>query len=116
MNITIKIETILTGIATFLLLALLVIMPIDIVDFYEDKETYAMVYHLDMNEKNWEWGYLSGWVYAGVLIVVGLTIIALRVIKKNNQMIRKLNWTFLILFFGSMIVGFYNWMRTGFDH
>jgi hypothetical protein len=116
MNNTIKLETLLTGIAAFLLLALLVTMPIDIVDFYDDKQTYAMVYHLDMNEKNWEWEYLSGWAYMGVLIIVGLTIVALRLIKKNNKTIRKLNWIFLILFFGSMIFGFYDWMRTGFDH
>lgn len=111
-----KIETILTGVAAFLLLLFLIIMPSDIVDFYEDKQTYAMVYHLDTNDKNWEWEYLDRWIYMGVLIVVGLTIITLRLIKRNNEIIRKLNWTFLLLFFGSMIIGFYNWMKTGFDH
>lgn len=75
MNRTIQIETLLTGLAAFLLLALSVIMPIDIVDFYKNKETYALVYHLDTNEKNWEWEYLSEWAYIGVVILVGLTIL-----------------------------------------
>ena len=75
-----------------------------------------MVYHLDMNQKNWEWGYLKGWVYMGSLVIIGFTIIALRLIKKKSKMIRKLNWAFLILLFGSTIVGVYNWMRAGFDH
>jgi DMSO reductase anchor subunit len=116
MDNMIRIETILTGIAAFLLLAFLVIMPIDIMDFYEDKETYVMVHGLNTNENNWEWQYLDRWVYLGLLSVIGLTIIVLRHIKKDNKTIQKINWTFLLLFFGSMIIGFYSWMRTGFDH
>ena len=112
----IKIETILTGIATFLLLTFLVIMPIDIMDFYADKETYVLVHDLNTNEKNWEWQYLDRWVYLGLFSIVGLTIITLRLIKKDNKTIQKINWTFLLFFFGSMIIGFYNWMKTGFDH
>jgi hypothetical protein len=112
----IKIETILTGIATFLLLTFLLIMPIDIMDFYGDKEIYANVYHFDTTEKNWEWQYLDRWVYVGLLCVIGLTLISLRLIKKNNEIIKKMNWTFLFFFFGLMIIGFYNWMKTGFDH
>lgn len=112
----IKIETILTGIATFLLLTFLIIMPIDIMDFYTEKETYALVYDLNTNEKNWEWQYLGKWVYVALLITTGLTVITLRLIKKDNQIIRELNWAFLFFFFGSMIIGFYNWMKTGFDH
>jgi hypothetical protein len=110
-----NVEITLTVIAGALLLLFLVVMPIDIVDFYEDQDTYVMVHQLDTNEKNWEWQYLSGWVYLGILIIVGLTIMMLRLIRKNNEIIRKLNWTFLILFFGSIIVGFYKWMQTGFD-
>jgi hypothetical protein len=116
METTIKIETILTGIAAFLLLTFLVIMPIDIKDFYADKETYVMVHGLNTNEKNWEWQYLDRWVYLGLLSIVGLIIITLRLIKKDNKTIKKINWTFLFFFFGVMIIGFYNWMKTGFDH
>lgn len=112
----IKIETILTGVAAFLLMTFLVVMPIDIMDFYADKETYVMVHGLDTNEKNWEWQYLDTWVYLGLLSIVGLTIITLRLIKKDNKTIQKINWTFLLFFFGTMIIGFYKWMRTGFDH
>lgn len=116
MRNSIKLEILFTSLAALLLLTILVLIPIDIADFYEDKKTYASVYHLDMNEENWEWGYFRGWVYMGLLVTVGLTIISLRVIKKKNEIIRKLNWAFLILFFGSIILGFYNWMQTGFDH
>lgn len=105
-NNKIDIETILTGIAAFLLLILLVIMPIDIKDFYADKETYARVHDLNTNEKNWEWQYLDRWVYSGLLIITGLTIMTLRLIKRDNEIIKKINWTFLFLFFGSMIIGF----------
>ena len=112
----IKIETVLTGIAVFFLLAFLAIMPIDIMDFYGDKETYATVYDLNTNEENWEWQYLDRWVYLGLLIIIGLTVTTLRLVKKDNQIIKKLNWAFLFFFFSSMIVGFYNWVRTGFDH
>jgi hypothetical protein len=61
----IKIETILTGVAAFLLLALMVMIPFDIVDFYADKETYARVYDLNTNEEYWEMRYLSSWIYMG---------------------------------------------------
>lgn len=111
-----KIETILTGIAIFLILTFLVIIPIDILDFYADKGTYAKVYDLNTNDKNWEWQYLDRWVYLGLLNVIGMTVITLRLIKRNNEIIKKINWTFLFLFFGSIIIGFYNWMKTGFDH
>jgi hypothetical protein len=111
-----RIEIILTGIATLLLLIFLVIIPIDIMDFYGDKETYAKVYDLNTKERNWEWEYLSRWIYMGLLIIVGLTVITMRLIKSDNEIIRKINWTFLFLFFGSMIIGFYNWMKAGFDH
>jgi hypothetical protein len=111
-----RIETTLTGTATFLLFAFLVIIPIDILDFYGDKEPYSKVYNLNTNEKNWEWGYLNRWIYVGLLIIIGLTVIALRLIKKENEIIKKMNWIFLFVFFGSMIMGFYNWMKTGFDH
>lgn len=110
------IETILTGIAAFLMLTFLVVMPIDLKDFYTDKETYAAVHNLDTTEKNWEWQYLDSWVYFGLLSIVGLTIITLRLIKKDNRTIKKINWTFLLFFFGAMVIGFYNWMKTGFDH
>lgn len=61
-------------------------------DFYAEKETYARVYGLRTNEKNWEWQYLDKWVYVALLITTGLTVITLRLIKKDNQIIRKLNW------------------------
>lgn len=85
-------------------------------DFYADKETYARVHDLNTNEKNWEWQYLDRWLYLGLLIITGLTVITLRLIKWDNEIIKKLNWTFLFVFFGSMIIGFYSWMKTGFDH
>ena len=112
----IRIETILTGVSAFLLLTLLVIMPIDIMDFYSDKETYVKVYDLNTNEKNWEWQYLNRWIYLGLLSIVGLTIVILRLVKKDNKTIQKINWSFLLFLFGSIIIGFYNWMKTGFDH
>jgi hypothetical protein len=98
------------------LVALLVIMPIDIMDFYSDKETYVMAHELNTNHSNWEWQYLYRWLYLGLLSVIGLTIITLRLIKKKNTIVQKINWTFILLFFGSMIIGFYSWMKTGFDH
>lgn len=112
----IKIETVLTGIATFLLLMFLVAMPIDIMDFYAEKEKYVRVHDLNTNEENWEWQYLDTWAYLGLLSIVGLTIVTLRLVKKDNKTIQKINWTFLLFFFGSMIIRFYNWMRTGSDH
>lgn len=112
----IKIETILTGIVAFLLLTFLVIMPIDIIDFYKDKETYVKVHGLNQNETNWEWQYLDRWVYLGLLSIVGLTMVTLRLIKQDNRTIQKMNLTFLFFFFGAMIIGFYKWMKTGFDH
>lgn len=112
----IRIETVLTGIATFLLLTFLVAIPIDIMDFYAEKETYVRVHDLNTNETNWEWQYLDTWVYLGLLSIVGLTIVTLRLVKKDNKTIQKINWTFLLFFFGSMIIRFYDWMRTGSDH
>jgi hypothetical protein len=112
----IKIETVLTGIAIFLLLTFLVVMSVDIMDFYAEKETYVKVYNLNTNEKNWELQYLHRWIYLGLLSIVGLTTVTLRLINKDNKTIQKINWTFLIFFFGSMIIGFYNWLKTGFDH
>lgn len=109
-------ELVITGIALFIMMLMLIIMPIDIVSFYGDKETYAKVYNLDMGKENWEWEYLKGWFYLGVLIVVGLTVISLRLIKSNDKVIEKVNWTFLVLLFGWIIIGFYNWMNSGFDH
>jgi len=116
METKLKIEIFLTGVAVFFLLGLLVIMPFDIMDFYGDKETYARVYHLNTNERNWEWQYLDRWVYFGLLIFTGLTVITLRFVKKDHRKIRKVNWIFLLFFFGSIIIGIYNWMKTGFDH
>jgi len=112
----IKLELILTGVAGVLVLIVMVVMPIDIIDFYENKETYAMVYQLNTQNENWELEYLSRWIYIGAPAVVGLIIMTLRIILKNNEMIRKMNWIFLFVLFASMIIGFFNWMKAGFDH
>ncbi len=111
-----KIEIILTCIAASVVLILLVIISVDIADFYSDKKTYAMVYQLNTNEANWEWGYLGRWLYTGVLILAGLTVMPLRFVKNKNGVVKKLNWTFLVLFFGFMILRFFIWMKTGYDH
>ena len=116
MKTTIKIEIALTSIVICMLLMLLVVIPFDIANFYDDKDTYSKVYHLDTNDKNWEWEYLSGWLYLGGLAIIGLTIASLRLIKRDNQIIKKLNWTFILLFFGTMILRFYTWMKSGYDH
>lgn len=112
----VRIEIILTGIVASLLLILLVIMATDIMDFYNDKETYSKVYELHTNEKNWEWQYLSRWAYIGPLIFIGLTIVTLRIIKKNNETIKKVNWLFLLFFFCFSMIQFYRWMKTGDYH
>jgi hypothetical protein len=112
----INIETIFTGVAAFLLLTLIVVIPFEIMDFYADKATYARVYDLNTNAKYWEMGYLSRWIYVGAFIVFGAIIIVLRLIKKDSVIVKKINWAFLFLFFSLMIIGFYNWMATGFDH
>jgi hypothetical protein len=108
-----KAEFILTALAAFLLLLFLVIIPIDVIDFYSGKETYAKVYNLDTSQENWEWQYLDRWIYLGLLIIVGLTVTALRLIRRDSEIIRRVNWAFLLLFFGSMIVGLFNWMKAG---
>ncbi|MCE2997531.1 MAG: hypothetical protein ACK5RG_14890 [Cyclobacteriaceae bacterium] len=110
------IETILTGIAVFFLLLFLIVMPIDILNFYEDQETYIKVHHLNTHEKNWEWQYLDTWVYLGLYSITGLTIITLRQLKKDHKMIEIINRLFLIFFYGVLIIGFYRWMSSGFDH
>jgi hypothetical protein len=110
------IETILTGIAVFFLLSFLIAIPIDIMNFYSDKETYIRVHGLNTNEKNWEWQYLDTWVYLGLLSITGLTIFTLRQLKKGNKMIELINRLFLIFFYVVLIIGFYNWMSSGFDH
>ncbi len=105
-NNKIKIEIILTGIVAFLLLMILVLIPFDIFEFYANQETYIKVHNLNPNEKNWEWQYLGSSVYIGMISIVGLTIIIFRIIKKDNKTIKQINWIFLLLFYGRMIIGF----------
>jgi len=111
-----KIESILTFITLSVLLTTLVLIPIDITNFFADRATYAKVYDLNTSQDGWEWDYLKRWLYIFLLIAIGITIITLRIIKRNNEIIRKINYAFLLLFFASVIIGFYDWMRTGFDH
>ena len=110
------VETILTGIALSFLLMTFLAIPIDIISFYGDKETYAKVHNLNMNKEYLEWEYLSRWLYVLGVIIIGLTITTLRLTKRKNKTIQKIYWGFLGLFFGSIVYGYYNWMRTGFDH
>jgi hypothetical protein len=112
----VTVEKVLSSIALFLLIMLAIAMPIDIISFHEDPQTYSRVYDLSTSEDNWEWEYLSGWVYIGILIVTGLTIIISRFINKRSETIRKINWAFLFIFFSSIAINILNWIRTGGDH
>jgi len=109
----IRIETVLTGLATAWMLLFVFLIPADIIDFYRDKETYAKVYGLNTDHTNWELEYLSRWIYVGILTVVGLTVVTLRLARRDSGTIKKINWAFLFIYFGSMIIGFYNWMKAG---
>lgn len=79
-------------------------MPIDILDFYANIDTYIKVHNLNPKEENWEWEYLGKNVYSIIISLIGLTIITLRFIKKNNQIIQKLNWIFLFMFYGIFLI------------
>jgi hypothetical protein len=107
---------ILTWMTFCFLLLLLIFIPVDIHDFYADKQTYALVYHLDTGKPDWEWDYILRWTYPLLFIVTGLTIMSFRLTKRNSKLIRIINRVFLVIFFCAIIVGFYTWMRTGFDH
>jgi|JI10StandDraft_1071094.scaffolds.fasta_scaffold1145275_2 cytochrome bd-type quinol oxidase subunit 2 len=99
-----------------LLLLFAILIPMDITDFYNEKAEYAWVHHLDTNQPNWEWQYIQSSVYLGILVVIGATILILRWMKRDNRIIKTLNLSFLIFFFGIIIIGFFKWMNTGFDH
>ena len=109
-------ETVLTGIVLFALLVYAISIPIDINGFFQDKETYAKVYHLGSSKETWGSAYLSRFISPTIVVIVGLTIIVLRLVKSENRLIRKVNWMYLVFFCASVIFNFYNWVRNGFDH
>jgi Ca2+/Na+ antiporter len=100
-------ETALTGIVLFALLATSIVIPVDINSFYNDEETYAKVYHLGSNKEIWESAYLSRFIFPIIVVIVGLTIITLRLVKNENRLIKKVNWMFLVFFCASVIINFY---------
>lgn len=103
-------------IAAALLFLIAVAIPFDIVGFYNEKEMYASVHQLDKNQPNWEWQYLQRDVFLIIFSLIGLTIITLRLIKHDNRILKIINRSFLVFFFFSVILSYYNWMKTGYDH
>lgn len=109
-------ENIAMCVAAALLLLFAFLIPVDIAGFYNEKETYAWVHQLDTTQANWEWQYIQGSFYLSVFVLIGVTILLLRWLKRDNRIIKIVNVSFLIFFFGILIIGFFNWMNTGFDH
>lgn len=111
-----KIEQTAMIIAAGLLLFTAILLPADLVGFFDEKEMYAAVHQLDTTQSNWEWQYIQTHFYIGVFVLTGLTIITLRWVKRNSRTIRTLNLSSLLFFFVTLIVGFVNWMNSDFDH
>ena len=111
-----RIERALNLVALSILIFLFFLICVDIHSFYEDKDKYAQIYRSSINEQIWEWEYLNFHVYVGLFALVGFILISIRLIKTESRIILAVNRTFLIVFFAGIIIGFFRWMASGYDH
>jgi hypothetical protein len=115
MNKVRTIELLLTTLGLIFFIICLILIPVDILSFYEDPETYGKVHHLGSPE-NWATSYLMGWIYPGLFILIGVVVTFLRLIKRENRLIRKINIAFLGATILIFTIGLFQWSFNGFDH
>jgi hypothetical protein len=67
-------------------------------NFMNDKETYSKVHHLNMNKNGFEWDYFNGNILLIAIGVAGLTVIGLRLAKRSNNIIKRMNYGLIGIF------------------
>ncbi len=109
-------DLIFTGLIGLLSILLLILLPIDAIEFYNNPSDYINVYDLDTSEKFWRLEYLKNSILFVVLSLAVLITIGLNIKKKNNNkilIIRRIVVYSLILL---MVIAFTKWGLNGFDH
>ncbi|MFB6320828.1 hypothetical protein [Saccharicrinis sp. FJH54] len=108
-------DLIFTGLIGLLSIFLLILLPIDAIEFYNNPSDYIKVYDLDTSEKFWRLEYLKNSILFVVLSLAVLITIGFSIKKKNNKIliIRRVVVYSLILL---MVIAFTKWGLNGFDH
>jgi hypothetical protein len=115
MNKVRTLELFLTTLGLIFFIICIILIPVDIFSFYQDPETYSKVHQLGDSE-NWAITYLKGWIYPGLFILSGAIVTALRLVKRNNRVIKKINIAFLVATVLIFTFGLFQWSFNGFDH
>jgi hypothetical protein len=69
-----------------------------------------------MSQQFWELEYLKRWIIPYLLISCGIVVIALRLIKPDNNIIRGINYFTIVLMISIVIVSYVSWWQSGYDH
>jgi glucan phosphoethanolaminetransferase (alkaline phosphatase superfamily) len=111
----IRIEKLIVYLFCALSLFYLILLTIDLFQFVSNPSDYAKVYQNNTSDKEWFTNYIIyGFLYIGVCVLIfGLSIWRLFKPNKTLRVILDLIYVFVII---AVIVGYYKWYLTGFDH
>jgi hypothetical protein len=109
-------DLILTGLIGLLSIMLLILLPIDTVEFYNNPSDYIKVYDLDTSEIFWRFGYLKNSILMAVFSLIALIAIGLNIKKKDNKRIILTRRIVVYVAILIIAIAYTKWGLTGFDH